>query len=244
MLVIRQIGFNIILLILFFAFPAQALPYYPADPDAYTGQWYLQKIEAYEAWSKARGSKEVIVAVIDVGVDIDNFDLKDNIWTNSGEQPDGTDNDGNIYIDDLHGWDFLDGDNDPSPNLNEPEINSQAVHHGTMIAGIIGAVGGNGIGGSGISPHVRIMPLRALNSAGKGNVGTVMEAIRYAVAPGADIINLSFVGTGFDTDLFLLLKETMRKGVLVVAAVGNNEIIGADLDESPLYPVCYSVQNG
>ena len=228
-------------------FSVLASPVYPGDPDAASKQWYLQKIEAYEAWSKTKGSENVVVAVIDTGVDLNHFDLKDNLWINSGERLDGKDNDGNIYIDDINGWDFVDGDNDPSPSINEPDARPQAIHHGTLVAGFLGAAGNNGIGGAGVAWRVKIMPLRALDSRGRGNVATVEEAIKYAVAKGANIINLSFVGPGFDTQLFLTLKDALNRGVLVVAAVGNNEITnggGLDLDGAPLYPVCYTGSSG
>lgn len=229
---------------LIFALPVHAISYFPADPDAFEKQWYLSKIEAYEAWSKTRGSSEVVVAVIDTGVDIDHPELKDNIWTNPLDKSDGLDNDGNIYIDDIHGWDFVDGDNDPSPNLNERAVNLAAVNHGTMISGIIAGISDNGIGISGIASRVRILPLRALDSTGRGNVATVMEAVRYAMRNGASIINLSFVGNGFDTDLFLLLREATKRGILTVAAVGNEETVGIDLDAKALYPVCYTGEPG
>ena len=222
-----------------------AAPYYPADPDAFSYQWHLEKIEAYEGWSKTQGSSSVLVAVIDTGVDLSHPDLRPNLWKNAQEFLDGKDNDGNIYIDDIAGWDFVDGDNDPSPNVDEPGARQQALHHGTLVAGLIGAVGNNGMGGTGVAWKVKIMPLRALDSKGRGDVGTVGEAIRYAMDKGADIINLSFVGPGFDTQLFVLLKEALKRGILVVAAVGNNETQGGiDLDQSPLYPVCYSGEEG
>ncbi|MBI4135529.1 S8 family serine peptidase [Candidatus Uhrbacteria bacterium] len=223
------------------AFPALAAPYYPADPDAFSRQWHLAKIGAYEAWSRVQGSREVVVAVIDTGVDLDHPDLKENLWVNPGERLNGRDDDGNIYIDDINGWDFIDGDNDPSPNVNEDGARAQAINHGTIVAGLIGAVGNNGIGGAGVALKVKIMPLRALDSSGRGNVATVIEAVRYAIDKGAHIINLSFVGPGFETQLFLILQEALQKGILVVAAVGNSENgSGTNLDVSPLYPVCYT----
>lgn len=224
---------------------ALAAPFYPADPDAFSRQWYLQKVEAYEAWSKTQGSPEVVVAVIDTGVYLNHPDIADNLWKNPQERVDGRDNDGNIYIDDVSGWDFVDGDNDPAPNINEEGARPQAIHHGTMVAGLIGAVGNNGIGGTGVAWRVKIMPLRALDSSGRGNVATVIEAVRYAVAKGADIINLSFVGPGFERELFLALQNALSQGILTVAAVGNNEDgNGTDLDASPLYPACYTGSQG
>lgn len=239
--------FVAVFILLTLAFPVHATPYYPADPYADSQQWYLKKIDVYEAWSKTMGSPDVTVAVIDTGVDLDHPDLKENIWTNAKEKYDGIDNDSNLYIDDVHGWDFVDGDNDPRPNLNEDKINLDTLHHGTAVSGVIAAIADNGIGGAGVAPRVKIMPLRALHSDGSGSDATVMEAIQYAIAKGANIINLSFVsvkGAGLNTDLFLLLRHALQKGILVVAAVGNGDVVGIDLDREAHYPVCYSGEPG
>ena len=239
--------FVVSLILLALAFPVHAIPYFPADPYAASQQWYLKKIDVYEAWSKTMGSADVVVAVIDTGVDIDHPDLKENIWTNAKEKYDGIDNEGNLYIDDVRGWDFVDGDNDPRANLNEDKINLDTLHHGTAVSGVIAAIADNGIGGAGVAPRVKIMPLRALHSDGSGNDATVMEAIKYAIAKNADVINLSFVtvnGAGLNTDLFLLLRHALQKGILVVAAVGNGDVVGIDLDREAHYPVCYSGEPG
>ena len=150
------------------ALPVFAASVYPADPDAATLQWHLQKIEAYAARAQSKGSPEVVVAVIDTGVDLDHPEIVNNLWVNTRERLDGLDNDGNIYVDDRHGWDFIDGDNDPGPNVYEANAKLEAIHHGTMVAGLIGAEAENGIGGAGLAWQVKIMPLRALDSRGRG----------------------------------------------------------------------------
>jgi subtilisin family serine protease len=229
---------------LFFYFsPLGLAAAYPSDP-LNSKQWYLEKIGAYDAWTKGKGSSEIVVAVLDTGVDIDHPDLAYNIWQNKDEVIDGKDNDGNVYIDDINGWDFVDGDSDPRPDLNDPARQNTAVHHGTLVAGIIGAIGDNALGISGLNWRVKIMPLRVLDSTGQGNTDNVEEAIRYAIEKKADIINLSFIGSGFDKKLFLALRDAYRAGILVVAAVGNQTYEGLDLDNSPLYPVCYSGNEG
>ncbi|MEK7607006.1 MAG: S8 family serine peptidase [Patescibacteria group bacterium] len=228
---------------LFSGAPRALAASYPSDPDS-SKQWYLNKIRAYDAWSLSKGSQDVVVAVLDTGIDIDHPDLQLNLWTNSAEVPDSKDNDGNVYVDDVNGWDFVDGDSDPRPDLNDLKGTSAAINHGTLVAGIIGAMGDNAVGISGLNWRVKIMPLRVLDSQGQGDVNAVEEAIRYAVDKGADIINLSFIGPGFDKKLFLTLRDAYQKGILVVAAVGNQAYEGIDLDQTPLYPVCYSGTEG
>jgi hypothetical protein len=182
----------------------------------------------------------VVVAVLDTGVDMDHPDLKDNIWINRGEVPnDGVDNDGNIYVDDTNGWDFVAGDNNPRPDFKEWWFTKEGIDHGTIVAGIIGAVGNNSRGIAGAAWGTKIMPIRVLDSAGSGDVLTVIDGIDYAVEKGADVINLSFIGSGFSKSLFLALERAYKAGIVVVAAIGNQSGVGQDLDIEPQYPVCY-----
>lgn len=131
--------------------------------------------------------RPVIVAIIDTGIDITHPDLKNAIWTNEDEIPDdGIDNDGNGYVDDVHGWNFYDGNNTLYTGADDT--------HGTHAAGTISAGRGDG-GMVGITDnqYVKIMVLKALGSdEGKGNTQAVLDAIRYAEANGASICNLSF----------------------------------------------------
>jgi subtilisin family serine protease len=209
--------------------------------DPYLGkQWYLDRVRAHEAWAKTSGAADVVVAVLDTGVDIDHPDLKDNIWLNRGEVPnDGIDNDGNIYVDDVNGWDFVAGDNNPRPDFKEWWFTKEGIDHGTIIAGVIGAVANNSRGIAGAAWGTKIMPIRVLDSAGSGDVLTVIEGIDYAVEKGADVINLSFIGSGFSKSLFLALERAYKAGIVVVAAIGNQSGVGQDLDVEPQYPVCY-----
>ncbi len=201
-------------------------------------------VRAPVAWNISTGSKKVIVAVIDSGVDILNKDLKDNIWTNSREIADnGQDDDNNGFIDDIHGWNFIDNNNNPR-NLEVGGVATKgAVEHGTVLAGLIGAVGNNGQYGTGVNWQVQIMPLRAIESTGSGFVDTVIESVNYAVNNGAQVISLSFVGTSNDENLRAALYRAYQKGVVVVAAAGNAREQGeGDLDAHPVYPVCYDNQ--
>lgn len=224
-----------------FGYPAAAAV--PNDPG-YVQQWFLEAAGLPAAWDFAKGSPTVKVAVLDTGVDLRHPDLKDRIWTNPGEQPgDGVDNDGNGYVDDVNGWDFVDDDNAPEPDATKGSL--EGVNHGTLVAGIIGAAAGNAEGGSGVNWNVKIMPLRVLNSAGSGSTASVDAAVRYAVAKGAKVINISFIGSGYSQTLANTLRLAHRAGVVIVAAAGNEGDTerGGNLNAHPEYPVCYKGQN-
>ncbi len=191
------------------------------------------------AWDQTSGSTDVIVAVLDTGFDMDHPDLSANVWTNQNEVAgDGLDNDGNGFVDDLHGFDFVGDDVDPRPDQELP-IDPSAAAHGTIIAGIIGAVGNNGQGIAGINWHVRLMNVRILDNMGSGNSIAARKAIEYAVKNGADVINLSFTGFQIDSLFKQTLKEAFEAGVTVVAAVGNTEDGGINVDNKPIYPACH-----
>ncbi len=177
------------------------------------------------------GSSDVIVAVIDSGVDYNHPDLAPNIWTNSGEIPDNdVDDDGNGYIDDVHGYDFLLGDGDPM----------DARGHGTHVAGTIGAVGNNGLGVVGVNWTCKIMCLRFLNAGGSGRSYDAAEALIYAVTMGARVANNSWGGGGFNQTMLDAIGVARDAEVLFVAAAGND---ASDNDSYPHYPSSYDVDN-
>jgi len=213
--------------------------YIPNDP-LYFEQWYLDKIQVPQAWDLTRGgSADVIVAVLDTGVDIDHPDLKNNVWFNKDEiKGDGIDNDHNGYIDDINGWDFINNVPNPKPKFDEA-FDSNGIHHGTLIAGIIAGTGDNSAGTAGIAFKSKIMSLRVLNSEGSGTVEHVIQAVKYAVDNGVKVINLSFVGTNKSYFLSEALKNAWQRGVIIVAA-GGNETTGepVNLNNTPNYPVC------
>jgi subtilisin family serine protease len=218
---------------------ASAADRVPSD-TYFDNQWYLAKIGAPEAWNRSIGFEGVIVAVIDSGVDISHPDLKDNIWRNIGEVArNGRDDDGNGFVDDVNGWDFVGGDNDPHPDLVSGDTRLGAVH-GTVSAGIIAARGDNGRGIAGVTWQTTIMPLRVLDANGQGDPGDVVRAVEYAVRGGAKVINLSLAGTVRDENLARALRRAYDAGVFVVAAAGNAPEGGAafDLDRNPRYPAC------
>jgi subtilisin family serine protease len=218
---------------------------FPANPpnDPFRGElWGLHNagqtggtvgadVRALAAWAKQLGSASVVVAVIDTGIDYTHPELAANIWVNPNEQLDGTDTDGNGYIDDVMGWDFVNKDNDPWDDHG----------HGTHVAGTIGAVGHNGIGVIGVSPNVTLMPLKFLGAGGSGTTDNAVSAILYAASfkdangnPIVRISNNSWGGGGRSKALENAIKES---GALFCAAAGNNG------SSSLHYPAGYKLAN-
>ncbi len=194
----------------------------PNDPY-YSQQWYLKRIKADQAWNITRGTN-MVVAVIDTGVDFNHPDLAGKLWVNTREVPNNLkDDDGNGYIDDYYGYNFINND----PNIDD-------YHgHGTGIASIIAAATNNGQGVAGINWNARIMVLKALNNIGGGDFGDVAQAIRYAADNGAKIINMSFGSETSSAILSNAVNYAINKGVPMVAAVGNQN------GGSVLYPAAY-----
>ncbi len=210
----------------------------------YNLQTYLKTIQAPEAWNITTGSREVVVALLDSGVDIDHPDLKNNIWTNEKEIPNnGIDDDSNGYTDDVHGWDFVKNTGDPKPKL-EGNYNTLGINHGTVVAGIAAAQGNNGSGIAGVAWQVKLMPLRVLDGTGAGDTLTVSAAIDYAHNMGVKIMNLSFVGEGKSLTLEKSIQKAYEAGVLIMAAAGNEVKDGVNMDLQPRYPVCHDGPNG
>jgi len=212
----------------------------PNDPR-FANLWGLDNgsdtdIDAPEAWDMTTGSSSVIIAVVDTGIAYNHTDLSGNVWSNTGETSvscaDGIDNDGNGYIDDCHGWDFLNDDNDPA-DYNE---------HGTHVAGTIAAIGNNGTGITGIMWQAKIMPLRFLGIHGSGDTSDAIAAILYASANGAHVINNSWGGGGYSQ----ALKDAIDiSPAVVICAAGNggSDGIGDNNDAIPFYPASYSSAN-
>jgi subtilisin family serine protease len=212
-------------------------------------QWALSKIKAGQAWDITTGRSEVIVAVIDTGVDYNHPDLQANIWSNAAEASGVAGVDDNpcnphahkCYIDDFRGWDFsgavdtgevdTGGDNDPMDRDG----------HGTHVSGIIAAVGNNGLGIAGINWQARIMPLKV--EADNGNsfpTFAVIAAIDYAIANGARIVNCSFGGSSYSDKERAAFVNMRDAGILVACAAGNDH---ADNNVIPHYPSNYNLDN-
>lgn len=212
----------------------------PSDTN-YSNQWYLSKIKAPQAWDTVRESPDIIIAIIDSGVQIEHPDLKDNIWKNKKEiAGNGIDDDKNGFIDDVNGWDFVNNVNDPRPKFQDG-YSSAGILHGTIVAGIAAASGNNAGGISGVTWRAQIMPLKVLDDKGEGDTNSVIKAIDYAIANGADILNFSFVGFGNSHALERAIRRAYEAGILIVAAAGNeqDEGNGYFLDEKPMYPACH-----
>jgi len=250
--------------------PASNLTWFETVPNA--------DINAPQGWVHATGSEDVEIAVIDTGiydhvdfyaVDNSNPNLPleqrprnpaiSNLWTNPGEiAGNGIDDDGNGLVDDVRGWDFLGGDNDPF----------EAERHGTRVAGIAGAMGGNGGPGlaqargvAGVAWRCKIVPLRVFNASTlNGIVSVAIPALEYAKSKRFEIVNCSWAGVGVESD-FTTLRDTMAsmqasvanpRGQLIVVAAGNQNI---DLDSTPsdadpsaggvqkVYPACFTLAN-
>lgn len=221
--------------------------------DQYFGQqWALRNtgqfaggtpgadIKATTAWNISKGSG-VIVAVLDSGIDYNHPDLVGNIWTNPGETSctDGIDNDNNGFIDDCKGGDFTrcaefdqkgvciihkNRDGDPMDDYG----------HGTHVAGIIGAVGNNSLGITGVMWTVQLMAVKILNAQGEGTAGDEIDGIEYAVANGAKIINASFGGSEF---IASERDAIANSAVLFITAAGND---GTNNDLTPFFPASYT----
>ena len=193
-------------------------------------------IKAPEAWDISRGSGNIIVAIVDTGIDYTHVDLVGNLWTNPDENPnDGIDNDNDGKIDDWRGWNFISDNNDPWDDFG----------HGTHVAGIIGAVGNNGIGVTGLMWNVKLMALKACDSEGMCPTDAVTGAIGYAVAKGAKVINMSLGGFPYSNSFQDALSSANNAGVIVVTSAGNGgaDGIGDDNDLLPNYPSGFNLPN-
>jgi subtilisin family serine protease len=185
----------------------------PNDPS-YSQLWGLNNtgqdggtpdadIDAPEAWDIQKGDPNLVIGVIDTGVDYNHPDLSANIWTNPGEiAGDGIDNDSNGYIDDVRGWDFASNDNNPM----------DVDGHGTHVAGTIAGKGNNGVGVTGVAWNAKIMPLKYLNDSGVGFTSNAILAINYATAKGVKLTNNSWGGGGYSQALYDAINTAGQQG--------------------------------
>lgn len=194
----------------------------------------LSDINVDKAWKISQGSRKVVVAVIDTGIDINHPDIKNNLWVNDAEKngKPGVDDDNNGCIDDVHGCNFITNTGNLTDNHG----------HGTHIAGIVGAEGGNGIGISGVSPKVSLMILKYYDpkAPGTDNLKNTIKAINYAVDKKVDIINYSGGGLDFSQQEFNAVQRAEQAGILFVAAAGNEK---SNSDQAHYYPANYNLSN-
>ncbi len=207
---------------------------YTAEP-LYSQQWGLGAINMPALWDMPKiNDKRPVIAIIDTGVDVSHPDLADNIWTNTKEV-EGTeleDDDANGFVDDVHGWDFV----DKTPIMTDPN------GHGTHCTGIAAAVGNNGIGITGANPDALIMPIRVMEPDGVGSMSVIIKGIDYATANGADVLSMSFGSKNSSVALYEALKKAYQNAVLVGAA-GNYALSIYRID-GRIFPGAYDIVLG
>jgi serine protease len=222
--------------------------YIPNDYNFYNGgpSWWLEKIQATQAWDVTKGDTSIVIGIVDTGVQWDHPDLAGNIKRNWGEIPNnGIDDDHNGHIDDIHGWDFGGVNNIPpyQEALADNDPREYVGFHGTHCAGIAGAVTDNGTGIASIGFKCKIIPVKTAYDNDPGWTGSGpgiiygFEGIKYCADNGAKIISCSWDGGGSSqAEQDVITYATLTKGALVVAAAGND---GLDTDASANFPSCY-----
>jgi predicted phage tail protein len=193
----------------------------PNDPS-FPNQPHLTQIKAPAAWDVTQGDPNLIVAVLDDGVDLTHGDMIGNVYVNPGEiAGDGIDNDNNGFIDDVRGWNFADGNNNVQAQFSTTY--SQYDTHGTLVSSIIGAVTNNNLGVAGVAPNVKVLPVRFNGVNAPFSSITLANSMIYASAMGAKIINLSFTWDAFANDAtFKAATDTIySRGVLWINSAGN-----------------------
>ena len=207
----------------------------PTTSPLYSQQWGIKAMGIDQLWTKPIiDSTQQVIAILDTGVDITHPNLKDNIWTNTAEAEGeaGYDDDGDGFVDDVHGWDFINN----TPNIRDFNM------HGTHVAGIAAAAN-NGLGIVGANPLAKIMPVTVMQSDGTGDIATLARGVEYAADKGATVINMS-LGTYADSKV---LKNALAKAYqtcVLVGAAGNDHLgiypSCGDNSYRPMYPAAYS----
>jgi subtilisin family serine protease len=236
-------------------------------PDPlFKNQWGMIDIGVKAGWNISHGDSNMVVAVLDTGVDYTHEDLLPNMWRNPGEtgldsqgrrkEKNGIDDDGNGFIDDVVGWDFASNDNKPY-DLTTPWQDllkgDGNPGHGTHCAGNIAARGDNAVGISGVAPNAKIMALRFISEKGQGTTAGALQAIKYAVDNGAKVLSNSWGSEGEDPKegaenkaLRDIIQYAEDHNVLFIAAAGNgHQGVGYDndTDAKPGYPASYAIEN-
>jgi serine protease len=221
----------------------EEMGFMPNDPD-FSLQWGLYNsndgfdIEAIKAWQIERGSKKVAIVVIDTGIDYTHPDLVNNMWVNPNEIPgNGIDDDGNGYIDDIHGINAITNSGDPMDDNG----------HGTMVTGVIGAEGNNGIGIAGVMHNVSLIACKFLDAEGGGKTSDVLKCLDYVTDLAHRDIGVTIVATNnawgggeFNLDMLNAINQHKNLGIIFVAGAGSDS---SDLDQNALYPASYHAAN-
>jgi len=214
--------------------PVETLFFDPNDPAENAGeQWHLATMDALAAWDLSLGDEDVVVAVVDDAVKITHEDLTNSKWVNPGEiAGNGIDDDDNGYIDDINGWDVADNDNNPNPPST---ATASAFSHGTHVAGLVGATTNNSKGVAAIGGGVSIMAVKctANNTSNTSVISHGWAGFQYAMGSGADIINISWGGTGSSFTYQALINAAHNAGITIVAAAGNSST------NTQFYPAAY-----
>ena len=205
----------------------------PTTSPLYSQQWGIKAMGIDQLWTKPIiDSTQQVIAILDTGVDITHPNLKDNIWTNTAEAEGeaGYDDDGDGFVDDVHGWDFINN----TPNIRDFNM------HGTHVAGIAAAAN-NGLGIVGANPLAKIMPVTVMQSDGTGDIATVVRGVEYAADKGATVINMS-IGMYADSKVLKnALAKAYQTSVLVASAGNDHRGIYMGCNQgSPMYPAAYS----
>lgn len=202
---------------------------FPNVADSGGNNWNLDLVNAAEVWAQGYTGQGVIVAVVDTGVEYNHIDLSANIWTNTREiAGNSIDDDGNGFIDDIRGWNFLENNNNPM------DLNS----HGTHVAGTIAATNNGSTTPTGVAYNALIMPVRVLSANGSGLSSDIANGIRYAANNGARVINLSLGGDGTSRDIESAINFAVSLGSVVVMASGNSGL------NEPSFPARYATTVG
>ncbi len=212
--------------------------YTPNDPRL-GNQWYINVMNLKEAWEVTKGSPDVVIGIVDSGVEWDHPDLEANIYRNPGEwgtsgelSNNGIDDDNNGFIDDYHGWDLGDDDNDPMDN--GVIAGGSTTYHGTMTAGCASAVADNGVGIAGAGFSCKILPVKAAPDMGATGITHGYEGIKYACDAGAKVISCSWGSVGAESQAIRTIMDyVFSRGSLVVGSAGNDPI---DNDYYAHYP--------
>ncbi|HNT34282.1 MAG TPA: S8 family peptidase, partial [bacterium] len=206
----------------------------------YRQQYHLPRIRCEQAWNIGTGDPSVIIGIVDSGTYTEHEDLKDRLWVNLGEIPNnGVDDDGNGYIDDINGWDFINDNNDVNPDPdgeddNDDDIPDDNVEHGTHVAGIAAAMTNNNIGVAGVSWQSQIMTAQVFPDDGATSTSYVLQGIIYVADNGANIVNLS-LGGPYSSAFNRIFQDLHSRNIVIVCAAGNEY---ANLDITPVSPVC------
>jgi subtilisin family serine protease len=202
----------------YLAYPAAV----PGDPR-YHEQWGLAAIQAEAAWDIVTGTASTVIAIVDGGIDLDHAEFADRLWVNPGEIPDnGQDDDNNGFVDDVHGWDFVYGTNNPVDENG----------HGTEVAGVAAATANNGVGIAGVCWGCRVMVVKVMQPSGIANYSDLAAGVVYAASKGAQVINISLGGYSDSSTLRAAIEAASSKGVIVGGA-GNDGV------DTLFYPAAY-----